>query len=77
MSLKLLKIDNLLMDILKIPVPLYANPQYFGKSVDNVAKIRNVTVLKDKGKFVIEDNSVIIQGKGLDLTMVLQEIEKF
>ena len=65
------------MNTLKIPVPLYADPQDFAKSVDNVAKNRNVTVLKDKGKFAIEDNSVIIQGKGLNLTMVFQEIEKF
>lgn len=65
------------MDTLKIPVPLYANPQYFGKSVEDVAKNRNVTILKDKGKFIIEDNSVIIQGKALDLTIVSQEIERF
>ena len=65
------------MDILKIPVPLYANPQYFGKSVENVAKNRNVTVLKDKGKFIIEDNSVIIKGKPENLAIVNNEIEKF
>ena len=65
------------MDTLKIPVPLYANPQYFAKSVDVIAKNRKVTVLKDKGKFVIEDNSVIIQGKPENLAIVNNEIERF